>query len=218
MSLRFVGRKIVGSILTLLVVLVFNFFLFRIVKSDPVGVLFRGQKLPPEVKLRLRHQFGLDKSKWRPVLALHAPDAERQPRLVVPDRSSGHRGDRRRRSGRRSGSSVCRPSSRPSSACCSGIKSAWQRNSLVRPAVDRHLDVHLRDPRLLPRHPVARGVRVRAEPAADRRHREPRRDGRRLQPSLRPVPAPALTRGDADDRLHGRVRDRDALVAAGGDG
>lgn len=64
MSARFVGRKIVGSIITLLVVLVFNFFLFRIVKSDPVGVLFRGKKIPPEVKARLRHQFGLDKSKW----------------------------------------------------------------------------------------------------------------------------------------------------------
>jgi peptide/nickel transport system permease protein len=64
MSLRFVGRKIVGSILTLLVVLIFNFFLFRIVKSDPVAVLFRGKKIPPEVRARLRHQFGLDKSKW----------------------------------------------------------------------------------------------------------------------------------------------------------
>jgi len=64
MSLRFVGRKIVGSILTLLVVLVFNFFLFRIVKSDPVAVLFRGRKIPPEVRERLQHQFGLDKSKW----------------------------------------------------------------------------------------------------------------------------------------------------------
>jgi peptide/nickel transport system permease protein len=64
MSVRFVGRKILGSILTLFVVLVFNFFLFRIVKSDPVGSLFRGRNVPPEVKARLRHQFGLDKSKW----------------------------------------------------------------------------------------------------------------------------------------------------------
>jgi peptide/nickel transport system permease protein len=64
-SLRFVGRKVVGSILTLFVVLVFNFFLFRIVKSDPVGSLFRGRNVPPEVKARLRHQFGLDKSKWQ---------------------------------------------------------------------------------------------------------------------------------------------------------
>jgi peptide/nickel transport system permease protein len=64
MSLRFVGRKIAGSIITLFVVLVFNFFLFRIVKSDPVGTLLRGRNVPPEVKARLRHQFGLDKSKW----------------------------------------------------------------------------------------------------------------------------------------------------------
>ena len=64
MSTRFVVRKIVGSILTLFVVLVFNFFLFRIVKSDPVGSFLRGRNVPPEVKARLRHQFGLDKSKW----------------------------------------------------------------------------------------------------------------------------------------------------------
>lgn len=64
MSARFVVRKILGSILTLFVVLVFNFFLFRIVKSDPVASLFRGKNVPPEVKARLRHQFGLDKSKW----------------------------------------------------------------------------------------------------------------------------------------------------------
>jgi peptide/nickel transport system permease protein len=63
-STRFVIRKIFGSIVTLFVVLVFNFFLFRIVKSDPVGSFLRGKNVPPEVKARLRHQFGLDKSKW----------------------------------------------------------------------------------------------------------------------------------------------------------
>ena len=63
MSWRFVGRKVVGSILSLMVVLAFNFFLFRIVKSDPIGSMFRGRNVPPEVKDRLRHQFGLDQSK-----------------------------------------------------------------------------------------------------------------------------------------------------------
>jgi peptide/nickel transport system permease protein len=62
-SLRFVGRKVVGSILSLIAVIIFNFFLFRIVKSDPVGSLLRGRNVPPDVKARLRHQFGLDKSK-----------------------------------------------------------------------------------------------------------------------------------------------------------
>lgn len=64
MSTRFVVRKILGSILTLFVVLVFNFFLFRIVKTDPVGSFLRGKNVPPDVKARLQHQFGLDKSKW----------------------------------------------------------------------------------------------------------------------------------------------------------
>jgi peptide/nickel transport system permease protein len=63
MSWRFVARKVFGSILSLMVVLAFNFFLFRIVKSDPIGSMFRGRNVPPEVKDRLRHQFGLDQSK-----------------------------------------------------------------------------------------------------------------------------------------------------------
>jgi peptide/nickel transport system permease protein len=65
LSTRFVVRKILGSILTLFAVLVFNFFLFRIVKSDPVGSFLRGRNVPPEVKTRLQHQFGLDQSKWQ---------------------------------------------------------------------------------------------------------------------------------------------------------
>lgn len=49
-----------GSLLTLAFVLVFNFVLFRIVQTDPVGSLFRGRNIPAERLDELRRQFGLD--------------------------------------------------------------------------------------------------------------------------------------------------------------
>jgi peptide/nickel transport system permease protein len=52
---------VLGSILTLLFVLVFNFFLFRVVETDPVGSLFRGRNIPAEKLDELRTQFGLDR-------------------------------------------------------------------------------------------------------------------------------------------------------------
>lgn len=51
-----------GSFFTLLFVLVFNFFLFRVVQTDPVGSLFRGRNVPQERIDELRRDFGLDKS------------------------------------------------------------------------------------------------------------------------------------------------------------
>ena len=42
------SRKVLGALGTLVFVLVFNFFLFRIVNDDPVAKLFRGRNLTPE--------------------------------------------------------------------------------------------------------------------------------------------------------------------------
>ncbi len=50
-----------GALLTLIFVLVFNFFLFRIVQTDPIGSLFRGRNVPAETLDDLRASFGLDK-------------------------------------------------------------------------------------------------------------------------------------------------------------
>lgn len=61
LTARFLTRKVLGSILTLLFVLVFNFFLFRVVETDPVGSLFRGRNIPAEKLDELRTQFGLDR-------------------------------------------------------------------------------------------------------------------------------------------------------------
>ena len=49
-----------GSILTLVFVLIFNFFLFRVVHHDPIGSLFRGRNVPQETIDNLRESFGLD--------------------------------------------------------------------------------------------------------------------------------------------------------------
>lgn len=49
-----------GSLLTLVFVLVFNFVLFRIVETDPVASLFRGRNIPAERLEELRVEFGLD--------------------------------------------------------------------------------------------------------------------------------------------------------------
>ena len=62
MSARFVTGKVLGSLATLFFVICFNFFLFRIVESDPVANLFRGRNLTQSQRAELTKQFGLDKS------------------------------------------------------------------------------------------------------------------------------------------------------------
>ncbi|MDX1450676.1 MAG: ABC transporter permease, partial [Acidimicrobiia bacterium] len=57
---RAILRKVAGSLATLLFVLVFNFILFRIVQTDPIGSLFRGRNIPAATLDNLRAQFGLD--------------------------------------------------------------------------------------------------------------------------------------------------------------
>ena len=57
------SRKVAGALVTLLFVICFNFFLFRIVQGDPVANLFRGRNLTVQQRAELRTQFGLDGSK-----------------------------------------------------------------------------------------------------------------------------------------------------------
>jgi peptide/nickel transport system permease protein len=63
MSFRFVTGKILAALATLLFVVCFNFFLFRVVETDPVANLYRGKNLTTEQRLELRRGFGLDGSK-----------------------------------------------------------------------------------------------------------------------------------------------------------
>jgi peptide/nickel transport system permease protein len=61
-SARFISRRVLGSLATLVFVVIFNFFLFRVVEGDPVANLFRGKELTPTQRQELTEQFGLDGS------------------------------------------------------------------------------------------------------------------------------------------------------------
>lgn len=63
MSARLVITKALGSLATLAFVVVFNFFLFRVVSNDPVATLFRGRNLTDAQRDELTAEFGLDGSK-----------------------------------------------------------------------------------------------------------------------------------------------------------
>ena len=63
MSTRIVLGKLLGSLATLAFVVVFNFFLFRVVEQDPVANLFRGRNLSDAQRDELTREFGLDGSK-----------------------------------------------------------------------------------------------------------------------------------------------------------
>jgi peptide/nickel transport system permease protein len=68
-SARLVSRKVLGSLATLAFVVVFNFFLFRVVEGDPVANLFRGKELTPTQREELRDQFGLSGSQGEQFVA-----------------------------------------------------------------------------------------------------------------------------------------------------
>lgn len=57
-------RKFIIALLTLGVVIVFNFFLFRILPGDPARALVAKGRMKPDTMERVRTQFGLDKPVW----------------------------------------------------------------------------------------------------------------------------------------------------------
>jgi peptide/nickel transport system permease protein len=63
-NIRLVVRKLADAVVLLAMVLVFNFFLFRIVDRDPLA-RYRGRsKLSQEQRAAIIKRFGLDGSKW----------------------------------------------------------------------------------------------------------------------------------------------------------
>jgi peptide/nickel transport system permease protein len=60
-SHRRIGGKLVGAVLSLAFVLVFNFFLFRVLPGDPAKNLTRNRLVPAEQVQVLRESFGLGK-------------------------------------------------------------------------------------------------------------------------------------------------------------
>ncbi len=66
---RFVIGKLLGALSTIAFVVVFDFFLFRVVNGDPINSMFRGRNLTPAQLDRLRVKFHLDGSKWEQFVA-----------------------------------------------------------------------------------------------------------------------------------------------------
>ena len=56
---RYLARKLLYALLTLLFVLIFNFVLFRVMPSDPVELLARSQRLTEADQQQLRTELGL---------------------------------------------------------------------------------------------------------------------------------------------------------------
>jgi peptide/nickel transport system permease protein len=54
-------KKFSQSLLTVFIVLVMNFFLFRIMPGNPLRILIRNPKVSPDTLARINEQFGLDK-------------------------------------------------------------------------------------------------------------------------------------------------------------
>ncbi len=60
-TLRFVLTKIGGGIISLLLVVVLGFFLFRVLPGDPIKTMTHGAPIGTRQLLALRAQLGLDK-------------------------------------------------------------------------------------------------------------------------------------------------------------
>jgi len=63
-NLAYVARKVTGLLITVFLVLTFNFYLFRVLPGNPVTLLFRGVGLSAEQIRELTSQFGLDQPLW----------------------------------------------------------------------------------------------------------------------------------------------------------
>jgi len=61
---RYLIRKFSLATLTLIMVIVFNFFLFRILPGDPARALIGIGRMKPDAMVRINQQFGLDKPIW----------------------------------------------------------------------------------------------------------------------------------------------------------
>ncbi len=61
---NYILRKVVFAIGTLAAVVVFNFFLFRILPGDPVKLIIHSPRMTREAQERIRANFGLDKPVW----------------------------------------------------------------------------------------------------------------------------------------------------------
>ena len=158
-------------------------------------------------------EFNLDGSKLEQFVAYLKQTIQRQPRRLVPQPTAGHDRDPRGdladdRTRRHLDDPVDADRDRARDLC---RMAAAQRR---RRRVDDVLDVHLLGARLLARHDPAGAVRRAVAAVPDRRIRGRRQQRHRLRSAARPGPPHGPPLPDADARLHRRVHDRDALIAA----
>lgn len=66
-------RKLLQAMLTIFVILVINYFLFRVMPGDPVSMLVRNPKMSPEALAQISQLFGLDQP-WYVQFGLYVKD------------------------------------------------------------------------------------------------------------------------------------------------
>jgi ABC-type dipeptide/oligopeptide/nickel transport system permease component len=74
--LDYIIRRAAFAAFTLVITVVFNFFLFRVVPGDPVQLIV-DRRLPREAREQIRASFGLDRPVWLDMEALRQGDIER---------------------------------------------------------------------------------------------------------------------------------------------
>jgi peptide/nickel transport system permease protein len=65
----FAIRKVSGAVITIFIMICFNFVLFRMVPGDPVRMLFKDPRVPAEFILAMYERFGLTGSLWEQFVA-----------------------------------------------------------------------------------------------------------------------------------------------------
>jgi peptide/nickel transport system permease protein len=71
---NYIVRNLGFAVITLVAVIVFNFFLFRILPGDPVKLIIHSPRMTREAQERIQAAFGLDKPVWFDAERLKAGD------------------------------------------------------------------------------------------------------------------------------------------------
>ncbi len=61
---EYVARRLLSSLVTFFLIIVLNFFIFRIMPGDPTRTIARDARLLPEQRELLKKRFGLDRPLW----------------------------------------------------------------------------------------------------------------------------------------------------------
>lgn len=62
MRAKYIIKKTIYALITIILVIIFNYFLFRIIPGDPLSMVMRNPKASPEAIQRIIETYGLDKS------------------------------------------------------------------------------------------------------------------------------------------------------------